>query len=331
MQLRPQAGPPRFPRAGGAPRAPRARPPHWLRSGASRVSRSGSERGGEQATGLFPQFAIGMGKQREQCRRGLAAQIARARKGASGRRDAVDAPGRLVPGVGGIQVTEPEVGPIGDVDRAVGTALQVDRPEGAIFARDQGELYRPFGTSTCRAGGRLACTRFVIAMPTTTWPSRSGSDAPFVEQKRLREALAVALVRHVFEESKEKGIHGGAVLGPVFHVGAALHVVQPARRSRIGAGERATHPVEFEAERVAPAFGEYLEGSSIPDGSARCPDRVAGSPGSPAWWCSRSPHRSSRPVPSAGWRRASACPRARIRSGELRGRRPGTSSPLRSG
>jgi hypothetical protein len=108
---------------------------------------------GEQATGLFPQFAIGMGKQREQCRRGLAAQVARARQGASGRRDAVDAPGRLVPGVGGIQVTEPEVGPIGDVDRAVGAALQVDRPEGAILARDQGELYRRFGTSTCRAGG----------------------------------------------------------------------------------------------------------------------------------------------------------------------------------
>ena len=48
-----------------------------------------------------------------------------------------DPAARLVPGVARIGVIHPDVAPIGDVDRAVGSDRRVDRPEAAIGGRHQ--------------------------------------------------------------------------------------------------------------------------------------------------------------------------------------------------
>jgi hypothetical protein len=213
---------------------------------------------GDEEAGLFAEFTVRVGEESEEFGGRHAAQIARGGARLIARGEAEDAAVGLVPGVAGVEVAQAQVGPVGDVDGAVGALLDVDRAEGFVVGRDE---RGGVGGTKGRGGGVQPAGLDAIgerhARDNLTF--EIGEGAAFVEDDRLGEARAVAFVGHVLEEPENERIHGGAVLRPALHVGRALRVVEPAGGAGVGAGEGAAELIEFKAEGVAAALGEDLE------------------------------------------------------------------------
>ena len=207
---------------------------------------------------MLAMLAVGMREERHEIVRRHRAEIQRARSDEIFRHDAKDAAVGLVPRVGGVEVAQAHVGPIGDVDRAVGAELDIHGAKRFVVGGHERSLVhgakaRCVAQETARLHAvRHRHTDDHLAL-------ERGHRTALVNHESLREALAVALVLHVLEKSEDERIHRRAVLGPALHVGRALRVVQAARRAAVGPGKRSAKLVELKAERVAAALGEDFE------------------------------------------------------------------------
>ena len=91
----------------------------------------------QEAPGLFAEFAVGSGEGGDEFGGGKAAEIADRRQLPVGGHDAENASVGFVPGVGGVEVAQPQIGPVGDVNGSVGALLDVNRAEALVFGRDE--------------------------------------------------------------------------------------------------------------------------------------------------------------------------------------------------
>ena len=147
--------------------------------------------------------------------------------------------------------------PVGDVDRAVGTdldvhgteprvaarhdALNVARLEGRAFGRDVAEDDAPLQRFDAEELSVVALRQ----------------RAAVVNDEVVREAFALGAV-HVREVTERIRIRELAVFLETFAQIRALHVVEAARVAAVVPGEKPAFVIELHAERVAAAFREHL-------------------------------------------------------------------------